>query len=301
MRVRGFGELEAVVMDRIWDRDGTTTVREIFDELAAEREIAYTTVMSTMDNLHTKGWLERERDGKAYRYWPALTREQHSAQLMREVFDAGGALNWCSATFSNRSVPRNPRICVLRCSVWPDEPGASNYYRAARVLPLSHRIGLRCRRIVESHLVIAGRYGGPMSGGHMSPPAPSTTSYIVAVSRRARNHSPRGHELGWCQTTRDQTFSRRWWPLRVAVGGSHPSIAVQRRRGRAHTKRTPRCGQLPQIIGTRSITRAVIASRPPTSTGGKIHPLPHRRAHEVTRPEQTRHLLPLTGRFVPRR
>ena len=90
MRVRGFGELEAVVMDRIWNRDGTTTVREIFDELAAEREIAYTTVMSTMDNLHTKGWLARERDGKAYQYWPTLTREQHSAQLMRDARDTGG-------------------------------------------------------------------------------------------------------------------------------------------------------------------------------------------------------------------
>jgi predicted transcriptional regulator len=90
VRVRGFGELEAVVMDRIWNRDGTTTVREIFDELAAEREIAYTTVMSTMDNLHTKGWLARERDGKAYRYWPTLTREQHGAQLMRDALDTGG-------------------------------------------------------------------------------------------------------------------------------------------------------------------------------------------------------------------
>jgi predicted transcriptional regulator len=90
VRVRGFGELEAVVMGRVWDRDGVTTVREIFDELAAEREIAYTTVMSTMDNLHTKGWLARERDGKAYRYWPTLTREQHSAQLMREALDGGG-------------------------------------------------------------------------------------------------------------------------------------------------------------------------------------------------------------------
>jgi predicted transcriptional regulator len=90
VRVRGFGELEAVLMDRIWNRDGTTTVREIFDELAAEREIAYTTVMSTMDNLHTKGWLARERDGKAYRYWPTLTREEHSAQLMRDALDGGG-------------------------------------------------------------------------------------------------------------------------------------------------------------------------------------------------------------------
>jgi len=90
---RGFGELEAVVMDRVWSRgdETATTVREVFDELAAERDIAYTTVMSTMDNLHTKGWLEREREGKAYRYWAALTREQHSARLMREALSGGGS------------------------------------------------------------------------------------------------------------------------------------------------------------------------------------------------------------------
>ncbi|MEE6175454.1 BlaI/MecI/CopY family transcriptional regulator [Mycobacterium sp. 050134] len=92
MRSRGFGELEAVVMDRIWNRGpaAPTTVRDVFDELAAERDIAYTTVMSTMDNLHTKGWLARERDGKAYRYWATLTREQHSARLMREALEGGG-------------------------------------------------------------------------------------------------------------------------------------------------------------------------------------------------------------------
>ena len=91
MRARGFGELEAVVMDRIWTRAApTVTVREVFDELAAERQIAYTTVMSTMDNLHGKGWLAREKDGKAYRYWPTVTREQHSARLMRDALDAGG-------------------------------------------------------------------------------------------------------------------------------------------------------------------------------------------------------------------
>ncbi|MCC5582651.1 BlaI/MecI/CopY family transcriptional regulator, partial [Microtetraspora sp. AC03309] len=71
MRVRGFGELEAEIMDRIWNRGpAAVTVREVFDELVEERRIAYTTVMSTMDNLHTKGWLERDRDGRAYRYWP---------------------------------------------------------------------------------------------------------------------------------------------------------------------------------------------------------------------------------------
>lgn len=80
------------MMDRLWNRgsDSSTTVREIFDELTEERAIAYTTVMSTMDHLHTKGWLARERDGKAYSYWPTLTREQHSADIMREALECGG-------------------------------------------------------------------------------------------------------------------------------------------------------------------------------------------------------------------
>ena len=87
---RGFGDLEAVVMDRLWERDGATTVREVFEDLLRDREIAYTTVMSTMDNLHRKGWLSRERDGKAYRYWPSMTREEYGAAIMREALDAGG-------------------------------------------------------------------------------------------------------------------------------------------------------------------------------------------------------------------
>lgn len=90
MRKRGFGDLEAAVMDRIWSRDNPTTVREIFEDIAEHREIAYTTVMSTMDNLHTKGWLGRERHGKAYHYWPTLSREEHTARLMRDALDGGG-------------------------------------------------------------------------------------------------------------------------------------------------------------------------------------------------------------------
>lgn len=91
-RVRGFGELEASIMDRLWNRgpDADTTVRDIFDELSVERRIAYTTVMSTMDNLFRKGWLARDRDGKAYRYRATMTREQRSANLMRDAFQAGG-------------------------------------------------------------------------------------------------------------------------------------------------------------------------------------------------------------------
>ena len=88
--MRGFGELEAVIMHRVWDHDGAVTVRDLFDELREARPIAYTTVMSTMDNLHRKGWLARERDGKAYRYTAVASREEYSARLMREALAEAG-------------------------------------------------------------------------------------------------------------------------------------------------------------------------------------------------------------------
>jgi predicted transcriptional regulator len=87
---RGFGDLEAEVMGRLWEHNGPVTVRDVFDELRTERVIAYTTVMSTMDNLHRKGWLARVKDGKAYRYTAVASRDEYSARLMREAMAEAG-------------------------------------------------------------------------------------------------------------------------------------------------------------------------------------------------------------------
>ncbi len=88
--MRGFGELEAVIMDLVWDHEGPVTVRDLLGELRQGRDIAYTTVMSTMDNLHRKGWLARVKDGKAYRYTATASREEYSARLMAEALADGG-------------------------------------------------------------------------------------------------------------------------------------------------------------------------------------------------------------------
>ncbi|HTX80806.1 MAG TPA: BlaI/MecI/CopY family transcriptional regulator [Streptosporangiaceae bacterium] len=88
--MRGFGDLESVIMQMVWDHGRPVTVRELFDQLSQDRVIAYTTVMSTMDNLHRKGWLTRVKDGKAYRYTATASREEYSARLMREALAAGG-------------------------------------------------------------------------------------------------------------------------------------------------------------------------------------------------------------------
>jgi predicted transcriptional regulator len=83
--MRGFGGLETKIMDRLWSWEQPATVRDVLDDLRTERGIAYTTVMTVMDNLFRKGWLQRDLDGRAYRYWPTSSRDQYVAALMRDA------------------------------------------------------------------------------------------------------------------------------------------------------------------------------------------------------------------------
>ncbi|SDY01880.1 Predicted transcriptional regulator [Micromonospora pattaloongensis] len=85
------GDLERAVMDVLWDRSpaGGLTVREVAEALE-ERDLAYTTVMTVLDRLAGKDMVEREREGRAWRYRPAATREAYVAQLMLDALDLAG-------------------------------------------------------------------------------------------------------------------------------------------------------------------------------------------------------------------
>ena len=86
--MRVLGELEAQVMRKIWARQGPVTVRDVVGDLQQDRPIAYTTVMTVMDNLRKKGWLRRQAEGRAYRYEPAVSGEEYSAGVMRQALAA---------------------------------------------------------------------------------------------------------------------------------------------------------------------------------------------------------------------
>lgn len=77
-------------MSRLWSADRPVLVREVMAVLREDREIAYTTVMTVLENLRRKGIVDRTKDGRAYRYQPRLSREEYAAALMEEVFADGG-------------------------------------------------------------------------------------------------------------------------------------------------------------------------------------------------------------------
>ena len=88
--MRQLGQLEAAVMARVWAGDRPVLVREVLEDLQQDRPLAYTTVMTVMDNLHKKGFLSRERQGRAYAYQATRSREEHTAEMMEEVLAMAG-------------------------------------------------------------------------------------------------------------------------------------------------------------------------------------------------------------------
>jgi BlaI family transcriptional regulator, penicillinase repressor len=88
---------ELAIMKVIWDLE-QATVRDVYETLREQRQIAYTTVMTMMKILETKGYLKRTQVDRAFVYRPSRPRQQVVGAMVRDfverVFDgaAGGLL-----------------------------------------------------------------------------------------------------------------------------------------------------------------------------------------------------------------
>lgn len=98
---RVFGALELRVLDALWARGAASTVRDLE---AGVGGVAYTTLMTTLDRLHRKGVLVREKAGRAFSYRPKLTRNE----LLSSV--AGDAL---TAILGARGAELRPVVSFL--------------------------------------------------------------------------------------------------------------------------------------------------------------------------------------------
>lgn len=77
---------ELEIMKLVWERD-SSTVRDIYEALLQRRKIAYTTVMTMMKILETKGYLKKRLRDRAYVYRPAHRKDQVIGKMIREFMD----------------------------------------------------------------------------------------------------------------------------------------------------------------------------------------------------------------------
>ncbi len=82
-------DLEADIMEIVWSKGWEQfTVSHVHVELERQRDIAYTTVMTTVDRLFAKELLTRTRQGKRYQYRPAMTRQEFCRVMAQEVLES---------------------------------------------------------------------------------------------------------------------------------------------------------------------------------------------------------------------
>jgi BlaI family transcriptional regulator, penicillinase repressor len=77
---------ELEIMKLVWQRD-SVTVRDIYEALLQRRRIAYTTVMTMMKILESKGYLKKRRKDRAFLYRPAQRKDRVIGGMVREFMN----------------------------------------------------------------------------------------------------------------------------------------------------------------------------------------------------------------------
>jgi predicted transcriptional regulator len=83
------GRLEAQVMEAVWEAQDAVCVEDVREALASGgKDAAYTTIMTTLSRLFSKGLLAREQHGKAYYYTPRVSRRELTSGVTKQVIDS---------------------------------------------------------------------------------------------------------------------------------------------------------------------------------------------------------------------
>ena len=112
-------------MNVIWERE-SATVAEVHDVLRASREIAYTTVLSTLRNLEKRGFLNHSVEGKAHRFFATVTRDEFTRssveQLVSRLF-AGEPAQLMSHLLGSENLDRGAIERIKRLIEGDEEAG----------------------------------------------------------------------------------------------------------------------------------------------------------------------------------
>ena len=80
-----FGPLELRLIEALWREGGPATVRDLQRVFP---NVAYTTLMTTLDRLFKKGVLDRSRRGRAFRYAPRFDPDGLRTRIAADVFES---------------------------------------------------------------------------------------------------------------------------------------------------------------------------------------------------------------------
>ena len=133
------GDLERAVMEELWTTHEThpdgLTVRDVHDRVGLVRGLAYTTLMTVLDRMSKKGLVERERDGRAWRYTAASSRAELTSEALHHTLGelAGDTRRSALLHFLDESTPEE--IDELKAALADLERRRPSHFEAATPAP----------------------------------------------------------------------------------------------------------------------------------------------------------------------
>jgi predicted transcriptional regulator len=104
---------ELAIMKVVWSLD-QATVRQVYEAMREERQIAYTTVMTMMGVLEKKGYLKKQLVDRAHVFTPVKKRQHVVGHMVREfverVFDGASDSLLLALARDNKLTERQKRI-----------------------------------------------------------------------------------------------------------------------------------------------------------------------------------------------
>lgn len=98
-------DAELRILRHLWER-GEQTVRQVHEDLSADWDVGYTTVLKLLQRLHEKSLVERRREGRAHVYRAVVSRERTERRLVRDFLDR--AMDGSLSGLIQRALPEKP-------------------------------------------------------------------------------------------------------------------------------------------------------------------------------------------------
>ena len=115
-------DAELILLKVLWDR-GPSTVRQVFEVLSENRDLAYTTVLKTLQVMTDKGLVERDETTRSHVYQTTASEAQTQNSLMQDLVDrafGGTAMRLVQAALSRKKVSKS-EMAAIRSLL--DRPG----------------------------------------------------------------------------------------------------------------------------------------------------------------------------------
>ena len=216
-KVTRLGELERAVMDHLWSSREPQTVRQVHEALSAQRDLAYTTIMTVLQRLAKKNLVVQHRDDRAHRYAPTHGRDELVAGLMVDALDQAadsGSREAALVHFVER-VGADEAAALRRALAELEEqaPDTPARWRSGHRLRETDSVSALAFTIMA--LVLVGTGAGDAGPGIMADARTAGRDRAVAV------HRTRCRAVGVLCRNRDRQQAVRPRPRRPADGDDH--------------------------------------------------------------------------------